>query len=318
MTEIIGLDLGMGGTKKWTARGGDVILSQVAVPVGKTYDFKAIGLKAAKKPVVILNGAGRFIVGAGAHDHGQPVERLDFDKFNGAPELQALVWAALSDEPLDNPLRLVVGLPLGLVQGAQAKAQIERVKSWIYGGHVWKADKKQCEAAIEDVKCVSQAHAAYVDWLIDLNGDQVQDVARGAEVGVISIGFNTIELLALRDNTPVARLASSEQIGVRRLLEIVRAQRAGDYSLGDLDNELRAGGIRGTEAFGQWASLVRGHIEAKWGGVAARFAKVIAVGGGALLLADELRDVFGGRLAESDEPVLSVARGLFKLGLISQ
>jgi hypothetical protein len=135
---------------------------------------------------------------------------------------------------------------------------------------------------------------------------------------VISIGFNTVELLVLRDNAPVARFTSGDQLGVRRLLEIVRASRAGTYTLGDLDNELRAGGIVGTEAFGQWASLVRGHIESKWGDVAPRFAKVIAVGGGALLLSDDLRDVFGGRLVESDEPVLSVARGLYKLGVISR
>lgn len=317
MQETIGLDLGMGGTKKWTARGGSVTLSQVAVPTGKTIDFKAIGLKASKPPVTILNGAGKFIVGERAHDYGRPVERLDYDRLTGAPEMQALVWAALSDEPLDHPLRLVVGLPLGIATGSNAKAQIERVKAWLWGGHVWKADKKQCEARIEEVKCVSQAHAAYVDWLLDLNGDQQRDAGAG-EIGVISIGFNTIELLVLRSNQPVARFTSGDQLGVRRLLEIERANRAGAYSLGDLDNELRAGGIVGTEAFGQWASLVRGHIESKWGDATQRFSTVIAVGGGSLLLEDELREVFGGRLVESDEPVLSVARGLFKLGLISQ
>ena len=42
------------------------------------------------------------------------------------------------------------------------------------------------------------------------------------------------------------------------------------------------------------------------------------MGGGALLLREALREIFGSRLIESDEPVLSVARGLFKFGLMQK
>ena len=58
-----------------------------------------------------------------------------------------------------------------------------------------------------------------------------------------------------------------------------------------------------------------GCIEREWGDAAQRFEHIIAVGGGSLLLAEALSTVFGTRLVTSDEPVLSVARDLYKLGL---
>ncbi|MBV5325060.1 MAG: hypothetical protein J0626_07230, partial [Rhodospirillaceae bacterium] len=32
-----------------------------------------------------------FYVGVGAHDYGRPVENLDVDRFNGTPEMKALL-----------------------------------------------------------------------------------------------------------------------------------------------------------------------------------------------------------------------------------
>jgi hypothetical protein len=45
---------------------------------------------------------------------------------------------------------------------------------------------------------------------------------------------------------------------------------------------------------------------------------VIIVGGGALLLKDALTRQFNGKTVLSDEPVLSIARGLYKLLLMKK
>jgi hypothetical protein len=63
-------------------------------------------------------------------------------------------------------------------------------------------------------------------------------------------------------------------------------------------------------------SEVVGHIERRWGTAYKRFAAVVVVGGGALLLKDELLGRFNGRCVVPFEPVMAVARGLHKLALM--
>ena len=112
---------------------------------------------------------------------------------------------------------------------------------------------------------MSQAHAAYTDWIIDIDGTPLRKPGKAAEIGVISVGFNTIELLVLRDNAPIARFTAGEKLGVRRLLEIVNEQRGGLFTLGELDSQLRAGTLRDAAATAKWCSQVAGCIEREWG-----------------------------------------------------
>jgi hypothetical protein len=320
MNNVIGLDLGMGATKLWSAAGGKTILSQVAMPTREDIDLKALGMSAKRKPTVILNGMGRLLVGEGAHDAGTPIERLDYERLTGSPEMKALVYAALAtqDTSEDNPIALMVGLPLGLAAGDESKRRIDAVKAWLTGAHVWKADKREHVAVVERVGCVSQAHAAYLDWLLNDDGKPMGRPVKGREIAVISVGFNTIEMVVLRDNQAVSRFVAGEKLGVRRFLELVNEGRRGLFSLGELDIRLRSGGLNEPAAQGKWAAQVHGHIERTWSDAAGRFDHVIAVGGGSLLLRDALVDLFGNRLIESDEPVLSVARGLYKFGLMQK
>jgi hypothetical protein len=139
---------------------------------------------------------------------------------------------------------------------------------------------------------------------------------KGREIAVISVGFNTIEMVVLRDNQAVSRFIAGEKLGVRRFLELANESRRGLFSLGELDIRLRAGALDEPAALSKWSAQVHGHIERTWSDAAQRFDHVIAVGGGSLLLRQALTDLFGNRLIESDEPVLSVARGLYKFGLM--
>lgn len=313
----IGLDMGMGATKLWSDAGGKVILSQVAMPTREDIDLKALGMSAKRRPTVILSAAGRLLVGEGAHDAGTPIERLDYERLTGSPEMKALVYAALATQVTFacDPITLMIGLPLGLAAGDESKRRVDAVKAWLTGAHVWRADKREHVAVVERVGCVSQAHAAYLDWLLNDDGQPSGRQIKGKEIAVISIGFNTIELLVLRDNQAVARFTAGEKLGVRRFLELANESRRSLFSLGELDVRLRAGALDEPAALAKWAAQVHGHIERQWGDAAQRFDHVIGVGGGALLLRGALGDLFRSRLIESDEPVLSVARGLYKFGL---
>lgn len=320
-TTIIGLDLGMGATKIWSASGGSMVLSQVAVPAGRDIQLAALGLRARHKPVLVQNGTGRFLVGEGAHDAGQPIERLDYDRLTGSAEMRALVYGALATLPaeiLAHPLHLMVGLPLGLAIGDQARERVAAVKAWLAGEHHWAADRRELAVTVASVGCVSQAHAAYTDWIVGDSGLQTYRPTSSDEIGVISVGFNTIEMLVLRANQPVARFAAGEQIGVRRYLELVNERLGGHYSLGELDTMLRRGALpRDTpgDLRGKWEAQVAGQIDRAWGESARRFARVIAVGGGVLALQPALERIFSAALHVPQDPVMSVARGLYKLGV---
>lgn len=168
---------------------------------------------------------------------------------------------------------------------------------------------------IAEVRVTSQPAGALFDYVLDDEG-KVRPERRSylqQEVGVISIGFNTVEMLVVREKTPVQKFTTGATSGVRRLLELVNGQRL--YSLGELDAKLRAGRLDITDALPVWEREVTGLIEQRWGQAWRRFAGVLLVGGGALLLRDSLPKRFQGKGWVVEEPVLSIARGLYKLSL---
>ena len=319
-THILGEDLGMGANKLYGAAGGLEMPSQVALNGGQQIT-RILGLRNQKPPLLITTDHGEFHVGAGAHDAGRPVENLGFDKFNGSPELEAVFLGALTryfekfNIPGATSLMLAVGLPHELMSGEEANTNVNAVRRWLMGEHFWEASRRSYQAKVEKVIVTSQAAAAIFDRSLDEQG-HFQPGGRiilNKENGVISIGLHTVELLVVRDKRLVQRFTAGATSGVRRLLEIVNTGQM--YSLGELDTLLRAGRLDIKEALPVWEREVTGVIERHWGQSWKRFESILLVGGGAVLLKDSLLYRFAGKAIIPDEPVLSIARGLYKLGL---
>ena len=131
-----------------------------------------------------------------------------------------------------------------------------------------------------------------------------------------ALTLHTLELLLIRNGAPVERFLASETAGVRRLLEIIDP--SGLYSRGELDTQLRTGKLDYQAAIPAWASEIDGHIERHWGNAFRRFATTIVTGGGAMLLGDALTARFEGKSFVPDDPIISAARGLYKLGQMKQ
>lgn len=336
----IGEDLGMGANKMfsggWTvpgdrknelkkiAGGGLQVVSQVSAN-GRGHYEGMLGLKAKRRPMEIASDYGSFYVGEGAHEHGRPVENLDFERLTGAPEMRALLYGSLAQfqrtyGKFDRPLSLMVGLPLQMMMGADAKTYQAGVKNWLKGTHQFTADGETMTVEVGQVKLTSQPVGALFDFVLDDNGRIVPDRADAMldEVGVISVGFNTVELLVVKDRGAVERFTAGNTLGVRRLLELLN--RDGLWSLGELDEKVRAGRMREEikQALPIWAREVNGEIERRWGQSFKRFVKVIIVGGGALLLKDALTTQFGLKAYLPNLPVLSIARGLWKLSVMEK
>jgi hypothetical protein len=316
---VIGFDPGMGAIKLYGDAGGIEMLSQVAVNGSKKLPHFA-GLSRRVAPMEVASADGRFYVGTGAHDHGRPVENLDYDRLTGSPEMRALLYGALTAYHKAHGLPesielLAVGLPLETLSGEDAQRNATAVRSWLQGWHSWEADGKPYHVQVFNVLITPQPVGALFDYVLNLEGEFIPERswALRKEVGVISVGFNTVEFLVIRDRAPLERFTAGSTSGVRRLLELINRQHQELYSLGELDAQLRAGRLDYSEALPVWAREIGGEIERRWGKAYRRFDLVLAVGGGAILLAREIENRFGVKAFIPDTPVLTTARGLYKL-----
>jgi hypothetical protein len=313
-TISMGLDAGMGAIKVWSDKGGLDILSQVAVN-GSGHLEGMLGLKNDKRPMMVTTVDGDFYVGAKAHNFGRPIENLDFDRLIGSPEMRALVYGAWSrymqeHGTFEAPLSVMVGLPLQTM-GEDMKDYRKAMKSWLTGTHSWRADGVSYGVVVERVRLTSQPVGALFDFVID---DKCQSVperrsALTDEVGVLSVGFNTLEFMLIENQAATERFTGGEKLGVRRLLELLNPKSS--FSLGELDVKLRNGNLKYREKLPIWAREVNGAIERVWGDALDRFAVVLVVGGGAVLLGEQL--YLRGKGMTAVEPVMSIAHGLWKL-----
>jgi hypothetical protein len=300
------------GAVKLAFEGGTVLLpSAVAADGGRAVRSMA-GLRARKPPLeVALPDGPRFFVGEGAHDWGRPVENLDFERLTGSPEMRALFYGALTAAGLEGPLRLMVGLPIEVLSGPDAEGVVRAVKAFLRGFHRWTARGREWAVEVTEVGVTGQPVGALFDYFLDDSGvfipERRADFQR--EVGVLNIGMNTVDLLVSRSGALVQRMTGGETLGVRRLLALLNPD--GLYTLAELDERLRAHQLDLSEALPVWEREVLGFIERQWGKAFRRFARIIAVGGGALLLGPALARRFD-RIWIPEDPVMATARGLLK------
>lgn len=309
------VDYGAGNIKVKDADTSKILASLVAAVTGEPLG-KSAGLRQRTAPPLLSVDGNRFYVGPGAHDWGRPVENLDDGRFvTGSPEMRALIYAAIGDCP-GEALHLIIGLPQSALADGAAQDTAQALKAWLIGEHHWTVDGVAASAVIERVTVSSQAAGALFDYLLDDAGHFIP--ARKAhfkqELGIVSLGMNTLELLVVRDGVPITRFTSSTTNGVRRLLELLDPQ--GLYSRGELDEQLRTGGLDISKSTPVWGSEVVGQIERVWGNAFKRFAGIILVGGGVGMIQTSLVTKFNGKSILMPDPILSVARGLYKLALM--
>lgn len=317
-----GLDLGMGACKLVGPAGCVEMPSQVAI--WRDHARGLGGMRNARPPLKVeLSGGQVFWVGLHAHQWGRPVENVDYDRLSGAPEMHAILYATLTQYiqqtgPVTEPISFHVGMPLEPLTGDNAAATLANVRAWMSGEHCWQANGETYQVQVQAVKITSQATGALFDYLLDAQGGFIP-ANKGQikkELGIMSIGFNTVELLVVQDNAPVQRFTAGSTNGVRRLLELLNS--SGLYSLGELDTQIRLGNLPGGEAVTVWEREVSGQVERVWGTAWKRFANIILVGGGSILLQGPLTKRFNGKTTIPDQPVMAIARGLHKLALLQR
>jgi len=323
MTNYLALDAGFGNTRLYGSKGSVVLQSLVATNGTQAVSQWASGdLKRAKtNPLLISSEHGDYYVGPGAHQAGRPVENLDLDRMTG-PETKALLYGALSHYKPPASINLIIALPIALAQGPDGDRVKDQAKSLLIGDHTWQATldgtRKRHRLHIDDVLVTSQPAGAMFDYLLDGRGLMSADKAalrKSKTIGLLSLGFNTLEMMIVDEGKLLPKSVSGDTFGVRRLLELLNAE--GAYSLGEIDSRLRAGKLDYSAALDRWTRDVLGQIEKHWDRtLQRRFAAVYVVGGGAYLMRDALLTKFKDRLIIPDDPIISIARGCYKYTLL--
>jgi len=276
-----------------------------------------------------------YLVGERVMDFARPIERLDFQRLSNGPELRALTYATLFDlvdgGAID--LRIVVGLPVEVLQGPDARAIVKGLRGWLLGEHQFTVDGKEAHLNVHALLPMAQPVGAFLEWGLDLAGQWVRDTADFTlPVAVCDLGFNTLDLFTVKGGEVSARYTRGETLGIRRaataLVEIVKRQHQRDLSLHEADGLLReyvksgpillalAGGTVDVRPFVHSAldvaaGEVTSFIERAWGN-GRQFARVILTGGGCLALGKRLRQQLPHAILLPDS-VTANARGLARL-----
>lgn len=313
-TTDLAFDPGYGNCKLFGPDGATIMPSLVATDGhGEIHDS---AMTNRRPPLDISIGSHEFYVGKGAHGWGRPVESLDFDRFVGSPEMQALLYGVLSLAHLHEgqEINMIVGLPLALLSGdiVDVRRIVRAVKRFFSGDHVWTSGGERCSVSISSVSVASQAVGSLFDYLLTDDGRMTpsRKIHHEREIGICNVGFNTVDLLVAQKGSVSQRFTSHDTRGVRRFLEL--SDRDGLYSLGELDEQFRASKLEDDQALDVWKTEVMGFIEDAWGTLFRRFVVVYCVGGGATVLRDALRSRFGNKFVVADDPIISTARGLYK------
>ena len=156
------------------------------------------------------------------------------------PERRALIFGALAQslEPGDYEIDTTVfGLPVPLLMDeAQGQAIMNGLKSY-KGEHYFETPKGKYKLVFQRIKVLPQPVGSYANWLLD-DELRIRKNGRQAEVGVIDIGLNTIDLYCVQDGKVLPRFIGGAKVGVMRLLEILDGS---GHDPEELDAQLRTG-----------------------------------------------------------------------------
>ena len=135
---------------------------------------------------------------------------------------------------------------------------------------------------------------------------------------MVSGYYSVVKIGEDDDRYSVSQIATTAKVTAYDIRYWSGRNAGSGYSLGELDTQLRAGHLDISTALPIWEREVTGVIEKQWGTSWKRFAAVLIMGGGAILLKDNLPYAFNGKAYLPDEPVQAIARGLYRLILLQQ
>lgn len=357
--EVVAVDMGAGAFKTFTSdQQSALILAQVAIDSPHVLNVpQLVGIDNQRDyhHLRFVDERGtlwHLYAGSGAYRQGQLITSLDHYRFRGRSDIRALLYASLAElayqkmsssnvseqTPIEIEIeRLIVGLPLeswrqstGQEESTEEEDTPRSVQRWLSrSSHSWESrvgsegPMVSFNANFAQVQVLPQAMGAVYDFVID-SDYSIKYKLRTKRLGVISIGFNTVDLMAIEEGKPNDQLARSHQTGVRHLLR--QYDRSETFSIYELDEKIRRRNLdsnRLNPATRIWLETIDAFLADVWhGNTMRRFDDVIITGGGVLL--PGVREFFQrhpllkSKVRFPEDPVFAIARGLCKIGVLNQ
>jgi hypothetical protein len=174
-------------------------------------------------------------------------------------------------------------------------------------------DGEKYSILIKKLNALPQPVGAYADWLLDAES-HVRQGGVNAEVAVLDIGMNTLDLYVIQGWKVAPRFIGGGKLGIRRLLENMNTSAR---DLEELDSALRSGSLQpSVEQKTAWLGAILGSVERTWSSLR-RFDAVIPTGGGTVLLGELLRSTLASKGAAvhwPTDPVSANVSGFYKWG----
>ena len=173
---------------------------------------------------VVFDGVG-YLVGDGVERYAAPMRGMDFLRLRGGPEVKVLfydcVYHALG--PGEHEAAMIVGLPVEvMIDEKQADATLRALNEWLAADHVFRVNDEDVRLTITDVKTIAQPIGAFFAWGMDNAGAWTRGSdALSASIGVLDIGFNTLDLFAVEGAEIAARYTDGDTLGMRRAAEYI-------------------------------------------------------------------------------------------------
>jgi hypothetical protein len=173
---------------------------------------------------VTFDGVG-YLVGEGTERYAAPMKGLDFLRLRGGPDVRALfydcVYHALGAGK--HEAATMVGLPVEVMADEkQADATARALRDWMVGSHRFAVNGDEVSLVVDDVRLIAQPIGAFFAWGMNDAGQWIRGAdALGASIGVLDIGFNTLDLFAVEGAEIAARYTDGDTLGMRRAAEYV-------------------------------------------------------------------------------------------------
>jgi hypothetical protein len=281
------------------------------------------GVKKETETVVRFNGATVYVGKRGAD------MRTDRDIFGDAWETRALTYAALAQllPAGSHDLRIVAGLPVGVLMSGDAATTARKLRAWLQGQHVFTVDDKSYGVNVQKVLARAQPAGAFYEYALDENGTwRLSRQEEEFNFAVVDVGSNTLDLTVMHDAKHVPALSGGAPLGFSWAAKALKDAIYGEYgeavSLA-VANELLEKKASFTTAGNdiialvdgarnEWLSQVAAEIGRVWPNGENTAAVTLLVGGGARLVKNTVQAMGYRGVTLLDDPVTANARGLAK------
>ena len=167
-----------------------------------------------------------YLVGQNVEMYATPLQRMDFARLGDSAEQHALTYTALGLVlgPGEHPAaKIVVGFPVEVMRDeAKAKDVLKALMGWMIGTHRFLINNKAYGITIDKVIVIAQPLGGFYSWAISKEGKfRVPQTEVQGRILVVDIGFNTLDLYALKNMELEPKYTTGDTAGVRRAAELL-------------------------------------------------------------------------------------------------